>query len=143
MPLQQAARAAALALGLLIMRVLICGGRDLDPTLVWNWLEAHATEECADALGRAQHVLISHVIQGGATGADSGAADWARASEIPVTSFPADWDRYGRQAGPLRNTQMLAEGRPDAVIAFPGGAGTADMVRKARAAGLPVVEARI
>jgi predicted Rossmann-fold nucleotide-binding protein len=38
---------------------------------------------------------------------------------------------------------MLAEGRPDAVIAFPGGKGTADMVRKARAAGLPVVEARI
>ncbi|MGX9981171.1 DUF2493 domain-containing protein [Methylobacterium fujisawaense] len=125
------------------MRVLICGGRDLDPALVWNWLEAHVIEECADALGRAQHVLISYVIHGGATGADTGADRWARSSEIPVTCFRADWDRYGRQAGPLRNTQMLAEGRPDAVIAFPGGAGTADMVRKARAAGLPVVEARI
>jgi hypothetical protein len=126
------------------MRVLICGGRDLDPELVWNWLEAHATEECADALGRAQHVRIEHVIQGGATGADSGAAAWARSSEIPQSCFPADWDRYGRQAGPLRNTQMLAEGRPDVVIAlYPAGAGTADMVRKARAAGLPVVEARI
>lgn len=45
--------------------------------------------------------------------------------------------------GPLRTTQMLVEGRPDAVIAFPGGKGTAHMVRKARAAGLPVVEARI
>jgi len=125
------------------MRILICGGRDLDPVLVWNWLERNAHEECCDALNRASHALITHVIQGGATGADSGAADWARSSEIPVTSFPADWAKYGRQAGPLRNTRMLAEGRPDAVIAFPGGAGTADMVRKARAAGLPVVEARI
>lgn len=125
------------------MRVLICGGRDLDSSLVWNWLEAHATELCADALNRASHVLITHVIQGGATGADTGAERWARASEIPVSCFRADWEQYGRQAGPLRNARMLAEGRPDAVIAFPGGKGTADMVRKARAAGLPVVEARI
>lgn len=44
------------------MRVLICGGRDLNPDLVCNWLEANATEECADALGRAQHVQITHVI---------------------------------------------------------------------------------
>ena len=65
------------------MRILVCGGRDLDPALVWNWLKANAAEECADALDRAQHVLISDVIQGGATGADSGAADWARTSEIP------------------------------------------------------------
>lgn len=60
-----------------------------------------------------------------------------------MTCFRADWEQCGRQAGPLRNARMLAEGRPDAVIAFPGGKGTADMVRKARAAGLPVVEARI
>ncbi len=125
------------------MRILVCGGRDLNPALVWNWLEANATEECADVLGRAQHVQIEHIIQGGAPGADAGAEQWARASGIPVTCFRADWQQYGRQAGPLRNTRMLAEGRPDAVIAFPGGAGTADMVRKARAAGLPVVEARI
>lgn len=125
------------------MRVLICGGRDLDSSIVWNWLEAHATEMCADALDRSSNVLITHVIQGGATGADSGAERWARASETPVTCFRADWQRYGRQAGPLRNAKMIAEGRPDAVIAFPGGKGTADLVRKARAAGLPVVEARI
>jgi len=125
------------------MRILVCGGRDRNPAIVWHWLEMHATEECADALGRAQHVLITHIIHGGAHGADAGAEQWALASAIPVTCFRADWEQYGRQAGPLRNARMLAEGRPDAVIAFPGGAGTADMVRKARAAGLPVVEARI
>lgn len=123
------------------MRVLVCGGRDLDSALVWNWMEAHATELCADALNRAQHVQITHLIQGGAPGADQGAACWAEASEIPVRTFAADWKQYGRAAGPLRNAQMLAEGAPDVVVAFPGGAGTKDMVRKARAAGLPVVEA--
>lgn len=125
------------------MRILVCGGRDLEPEAVWDWLEDHAHEECCDALNRGSHVLITTVIQGGATGADTGAERWARASAIPVLTFRADWDRYGRQAGPLRNAQMLAEGRPDVVIAFQGRKGTADMVRKARAAGLPVVEARI
>ncbi|MEE7478466.1 SLOG family protein [Methylobacterium hispanicum] len=123
------------------MKVLVCGGRDLDSALVWNWMEAHATELCADALDRAQQVRITHLIQGGASGADQGAARWAEASEILVRTFAADWKQYGRAAGPLRNAQMLAEGAPDVVVAFPGGAGTADMVRKARAAGLPVVEA--
>lgn len=125
------------------MRVLICGGRDLDSSAVWNWLEAHATELCADALDRSSNVLITHVIQGGATGADSGAERWARASEIPVTCFRADWQRYGRQAGPLRNAKMIAEGRPDVVIAFPGGAGTRDCVRQAKASDIPIVFARL
>ncbi|MCJ2088359.1 DUF2493 domain-containing protein [Methylobacterium sp. E-005] len=125
------------------MRILVCGGRDLEPALVWNWLETNAQEECADALNRASHNLITHVIQGGATGADAGADRWARASRIPVLSFRADWERYGRRAGPLRNTRMLVEGQPDVVIAFQGGAGTADLIRKARSMELPVVEAQI
>ena len=45
-----------------------------------------------------------------------------------------------RGAGPERNARMLAEGRPDLVVAFPGGTGTADMVRRAKAAGVRVVE---
>ena len=56
--------------------------------------------------------------------------------------FPADWIRHGRAAGPIRNEQMLREGCPDLVVAFhddPGlGRGTADMVRRALAAGVPV-----
>jgi len=125
------------------MRILVCGGRDLELEAVWDWLEGHAHEECCDALNRASHVLITHVIQGGATGADTGADRWARASRIPVLCFRADWDRYGRRAGPLRNTRMLVEGQPDVAIAFQGGAGTADLVCKARSMALPVVEARI
>ncbi|MGH1591750.1 SLOG family protein [Methylobacterium phyllosphaerae] len=96
------------------MRILVCGGRDLDPALVWNWLKANAAEECADALDRAQHVLISDVIQGGATGADSGAADWARQrdpefvdhvlEEITIGEEPwPDVHCFGLTAGRLAN----------------------------------------
>ena len=47
---------------------------------------------------------------------------------------------YDANAGPRRNARMLAEGKPDLVVAFPGGRGTADMVSKARAAKVEVME---
>ena len=47
-----------------------------------------------------------------------------------------DWKKYGKKAGPLRNQQMLEEGKPDLVVAFPGGNGTADMVRRAKKANI-------
>jgi hypothetical protein len=50
---------------------------------------------------------------------------------VPVIEFPANWKVYGRAAGPIRNMKMLLEGKPDLVVAFPGGIGTADMVKKA------------
>jgi hypothetical protein len=60
--------------------------------------------------------------------------------DIPCSVYMADWDGLGRKAGPIRNQRMLDEGKPDLVIAFPGGRGTADMVRRAREAGVEVVE---
>jgi len=58
-------------------------------------------------------------------------------------SFPPDWITEGRRAGPLRNQRMIDEGKPDLVIAFPGGRGTADMVRRARKARVEVIEVSI
>lgn len=58
---------------------------------------------------------------------------------IRVQKFPADWDRYGKAAGGIRNSQMLIEGKPDLVVAFPGGNGTRDMVLKARKAGIRTI----
>ena len=52
--------------------------------------------------------------------------------------YPADWERYGLSAGYRRNRQMLEEGKPDLVVAFPGGKGTNMMVDIARKAGVPV-----
>ncbi len=65
---------------------------------------------------------------------------WATARGIATQVFPADWDTLGRKAGPIRNVQMLEEGRPDLIIAFPGARGTAHMMRISREAGVEVIE---
>jgi hypothetical protein len=57
---------------------------------------------------------------------------------VPVVRYPADWARHGNAAGLVRNQQMLDDGKPDLAVAFPGGKGTADMVRRARKAGIPI-----
>src|SRR5690606_11824331 len=76
------------------------------------------------------------LVHGGAPGADSEAAYVAAyLLEWPVEAHPADWQRHGRAAGPIRNQQMVDSGA-DLVIAFPGGRGTADLIR--RAPGIPV-----
>jgi hypothetical protein len=80
------------------------------------------------------------IINGAAFGADLIARDWAISRRRGCWTFPADWDRYGKAAGPIRNKQMLEWGRPDIVIAFPGGKGTRGMIALARAAGVPVGE---
>ncbi len=113
------------------MRVLVCGGRD------YADYDAVA-QELDDYRKRVSHLVI---IQGGASGADALAREWCARSFVDYHNFPADWRRHGRSAGPIRNAKMIAEGRPDVVIAFPGGRGTADMCRQASAAGIPVVYA--
>ena len=110
------------------MRLLVCGGRDLG--------NLHAVWAALDLLHAVRPV--THLIHGAARGADTLAARWAAARHIPATPFPADWSK-GLGAGHARNAQMLTEGRPDLVVAFPGGRGTADMVRRARAAGVETV----
>lgn len=122
------------------MRVLICGGRDYPRSEAWNWLERNLHDYLAEATGCHASVTITAIIHGGARGADEGAADWAKSEYIPVIAFPADWKRDGKAAGPIRNRKMLTEGKPDIVVALPGGKGTADMVRQSRSAGLPVIE---
>lgn len=113
-------------------RVLVCGGRD--------YADANRLYGVLDELHRKQG--ISCVIEGNARGADRMAGYWARKHRIDNLKFPADWATSGKAAGPIRNRQMLEEGRPDLVLAFPGGRGTADMVRQAKAAGVSVVEVR-
>jgi hypothetical protein len=91
-----------------------------------------------DAMARG--VRIDAVIHGDAVGADRFAGEWARLRSIEEIPFPPDWATHGRAAGPIRNKQMLDEGRPDLVVAFPGGRGTANMVMQAMATGVPVHE---
>lgn len=116
------------------MRVLVCGGRDFGveyPEYSWIW-------QVLDTLYADDEDM--QIISGMATGADTAGADWARARGVSLFSFPANWDKHGKAAGYIRNKQMLEEGKPDLVIAFPGGRGTANMIKLARDAGVPVEE---
>lgn len=96
-------------------------------------------DEIAHATGCFSSLNIEAIIHGGARGADEGANDWAGSEHVPARAFHADWRKHGNAAGPIRNQRMIDEGKPDIVIAFPGGRGTADMVRLAEAAGIPVI----
>jgi hypothetical protein len=107
-------------------RALVCGGRDFD--------DYGFVREVLD------YYAPTVVIHGAARGADSLAHRWARNTYTPVESYPADWKRDGKAAGPIRNAKMLAEGKPDLVIAFPGGNGTAHMVKIAKAKGVQVIQ---
>jgi hypothetical protein len=110
-------------------RVLVCGGRD--------YADRRRVYEVLDAAHAANPIIL--LIAGGANGADALAVDWAGSASVKSQVFPADWEKHGRKAGPLRNQQMINEGKPHMVIAFPGGRGTADMVKRADTAGVPVV----
>lgn len=83
---------------------------------------------------------ITTLIHGGARGADTLAGRWAEARGVSVEEFFADWEIYGRKAGPMRNARMIAEARADALLVFPGGELTQDLKQRARLAGLPVYE---
>lgn len=121
------------------MRVLVCGGRYYSPAKTRGWLARHAREAIAEATGQ-QSTRIEALIHGGASGADMGAAQWGDDERLRVLCYPADWERDGKAAGPIRNRRMLTEGRPDVVIAFPGGRGTENMVSLAKSAGVRVIE---
>lgn len=111
------------------MRVLVCGGRDYtDKMAVWYYLDAYGPPE------------ITEIVSGMARGVDSFAAEWATRFGFKLYKFPADWKKHGNRAGPIRNQQMLDEGKPDLVIAFPGGNGTKDMVTRSKKAGIKVIE---
>lgn len=108
--------------------VLICGGREFRPHLGDEaWLGATLAVCDADT-----------VIHGAARGADRWGGAVARALGLDVHERAADWHRWGNAAGPIRNQAMLDEFHPHFVVAMRGGTGTADMIRRAEAAGIPV-----
>jgi len=84
---------------------------------------------------------IALLIHGASRGADRLADAWAKSRGVPVQSCPADWDAHGKSAGPMRDTVMLVDYCPTLVLAFPGGRGTANLVKKAREYGVPVIDA--
>jgi len=120
-----------------IMRVLVCGSRSFD--------DAELIRQVLNGVFWGTYDPRC-VIHGGAQGADTLAGEWAQGFGIGSKTqvYPADWERHGRAAVPIRNRQMLAQANPDLVVAFidkplEQSKGTADMVRIARAAGVKTV----
>lgn len=111
-------------------RVLVCGGR--------NYADSKRVSEVLSKLHSEEPFEV--LIHGRARGADTLARLWAKDNGVPEEGFSAEWKKYGRAAGAIRNTRMLKEGRPTLVVAFPGGKGTTNMVRQAEKAGVPVIE---
>jgi hypothetical protein len=115
--------------GALTERVLVCGDR--------NWRDRRAIER---ELSRLDPKWTT-IIHGKCRGADSITDDVARRLGFHIERYPAKWSDFGPRAGPIRNQEMLDSG-VDRVLAFhsniAGSKGTADMVRRARAAGIPV-----
>jgi len=114
------------------MKVLVCGGRDYG--------NSEFIERQLDRLHKEMRFTL--LIEGGATGADRHAKSWAISRRVPGREFRANWAKHGKAAGPLRNQRMLDVAKPDLVVAFEGGKGTADMCARAIAANVTVLKLR-
>lgn len=112
---------------------LICGGRDFCDRDLFGSVMRRLLE---------QRGRPSRIVHGDCRGADRMADKWCRSMGIKAIPVRAEWTRLGRAAGPIRNQRMLDEHAIDVLVAFPGNNGTADMVRRARKAGLSVIEAK-
>lgn len=127
------------------MRVVVYGGRDYpNRENVFRWLgNLFNPVYPNDEEGRAGTWLPRpdlHLIVGRAPGVDSFAEDWAVVHWVPYTPYEADWPKYGKSAGYIRNKQMRDEGKPDIGVAFPGGKGTANMTALLKERKIPILE---
>lgn len=145
------------------MKILVCGGRNFGKVVRKH---ANPDDEPAETQDRLAEYKFIHdtlndlvliyskevnpddnwlptditIISGAASGADSAASDFAVINYCKLEEYPAEWDKHGVRAGYIRNQRMLDDGKPDLVVAFPGGKGTAMMIRIAKKAGIPVRE---
>ena len=121
------------------MRLLVTGSRYLND---YNYFSKEMDKFCSS------HSIPTTVIHGAARGADTLASRWVREMNsmrnhdpiITEIEEPAKWKLHGKAAGPIRNQLMLVEHKPDMVLAFPGGKGTANMIKIARWNGVPRVD---
>lgn len=111
----------------MITRFAVTGGRDFADS---GMVERALSLMPADAI----------LVHGAARGADTLCATYWEGLGRETEAHPADWKKYQRAAGPMRNRKMLNSGI-QTVISFPGGQGTAHMTRICETAGIPVIYA--
>lgn len=140
------------------MRILVCGGRNFADPFPYDHSPENAESIRQYRFVHAQlnDIVIQNskeynlddnwlptdivIINGKARGVDSASSDYAITNYCQLEEYPAEWKKFGKAAGFVRNVQMLREGKPDLVVAFPGGKGTEMMIRLAREAGVEVRE---
>lgn len=118
------------------MRILITGSRDFGDyrgfcDALWAVL---AYNDVAN---------LESIISGGLSATDSFSQRWAKSNDVDVLEFLPDWETFGKAATSIRDGKMLTEGRPDAIIAFPGGKGDRDLVTRAETMNIPVYRVEV
>lgn len=112
-------------------KVIIAGGRHFDN---YQLLKDKCDYYLQNRLKESRVVIVS----GHATGADALGERYAQERGLSIDAHPADWEKHGRAAGPIRNAEMAEVA--DALIAFWDGQsrGTANMINLAKSKGLKV-----
>ena len=109
------------------MKVIIAGSRNM-PASKYRWVARAIDLSGFD---------VTEVVCGLARGADLLGKRWAEENGIPVALFPADWDKYRKAAGPIRNKQMLDYADALIVFIWEGSRGSENMLAQTRKAGKP------
>ena len=109
------------------MKVIVAGGRDFSNYIL--------LKESCDSLIKDK---VTEIVSGKAKGADSLGEKWANENNIKIAPFPANWDKHGKSAGYIRNSEMANYG--ECLIAFWDGKskGTKNMIDIATNKGLEV-----
>lgn len=121
-----------------MVKAIVCGGREYRNTeRLYQILDAAVSRLNVDSIAQGGQ-RTTDPDTGEMYGADWLAKEWAHSRGLQCETFYAAWDLHGDAAGPIRNAEMLAKSEATLVIAFPGGKGTADMVRRAEKSGVEV-----
>jgi hypothetical protein len=135
--------------GVRLRTVAVCGSRDFDdfPFMVRRLDEVlykHTREiERSDVFSDRRDLIFvsgNNPRRPRPKGVDDMVVWYCGDRIVPHIPFAADWETYGRAAGPIRNGRMLREAGPDLLVAFPGGNGTIDCCRQADGRNIPVWE---
>ena len=117
------------------MKLIIAGGRDLNPSMGFITCAITMLPIC-----KGMGSPIREVVCGGEEGVDNEGAHWASHMNVPVKYLRADWDKHGRAAGPIRNKEM-AEYADVLLLIWDGvSKGSASMKREMEKLGKPVYE---
>ena len=110
------------------MRVAIVGSREIEEMQLLR-----------EAIGDSKFD-ITHVISGGARGVDTLAEAWAKTNRIPITIFYADWEKYGKGAGHIRNAEVVRHSQAMIAIRYDVSRGTQNAIEQAKEQGISVFE---